>query len=500
MIIQNLIKWLMKNLRILLSLFQGKKIRYGLFFNSLFLAISLMKRFKTFRFVRWIILGLGIANLIFSVFIIISFSDIDFSKFEIPTLSMILSIIIGLVPVFFTDSWFYIYQGMKASAGTFLSGIIGNIVTTPEYNFEAKYLNGVTELKYDEYFDEYIPKEDQDTEINKSNYTKYLLILAAVTTIGTAIGIVYYYHPEYYTIMFEYFSNIFNRRGGDPDPDSGPSNSTGNNNSNNIKTGEAVRDIMSRTLSKINSNSSSSKAYLRVFEENHGFSYSDDFLNTAEEMISRNNKTLENFRKLPIAVVSKEDYANYIELLSENSKLKYYVDRDRINITEMPSTSYPGVKPESSISPPSSPETVPENLLSSQETIKPKSSQTYIDSFFPKRRGYSNLPSTSYEEMKPESPGSSLSSEDKRSITLEDSRTDIENYPSIPKTEEGFNDSASTTGSFLDENKAKLKNIFKRFGSKKPPVGETTVNPDYTTSTKGKERSIIDYPPVPDND
>jgi hypothetical protein len=487
MIIQKLIKWLMKNLRVLLNLFEGKKIRYGIIFNSLFMAISIIKRFKTFRFVRWIILGLGIANLIFSIFIVISFSDIDFSIYNIPTLSMIISIIIGIFPIFFTDSWFYIYQGVKASVGTLLSGIIGNIVTTPDYNFEAKYLNGVTEQEYDEYFDENIPKGDQDTGINKSNYTKYLLILAGITLLG--LGVVYYYHPEYYALMYEYVSNIFNRRGGGPDPDPDYSKEGTNNNiDNNLSTerlrGKAAHDIINRTVNKVNDNCASSYAYLNNIEQGLGATRSGDFLKNVEELINRNDKILANFSKLPQPALMDIDNDRYNELLNYNNQLKEFVEKTH-NF------------PSSIVSVPSSPESVPQDLLSSQETIKPKSSQTIIDNFFKSKKDNSiNLPSSSSVGIHSGNDSSSI--EDTSSIYIADTRTNVENTPPIAKST--LPDSGSTTSVVTEENKAKLKNIWKRFGSKKPPVGETTINPEYAPSTKSRASSILEYPPIPETD
>jgi len=479
-----IIKWLVKNLRNLIKLFEGKKIRYGLIFNSLFMAISLIKRFKTFRFVRWIILGFGIANLIFSIFIVISFSDIDFSKFEIPTLSMIFSIIIGILPVFFTDSYFYIYNAVKESSRTLLRSIIGNIVT-PEFNFETNNLNGVTEQEYDDFMDENFKDKDQDTEMNKSNKTKYLLILAGITIVG--LGVVYYYHPEYYALMYEYISNIFNRRGGDPD--SGTNNNMDNNLSNERLRGRAAHDIITRTVNKVNNNCAASYSYLSIIKKDH-FSDNSDFLQRIEELISNNDKSLQNFSKLPEPTLMDIDIAKYNELLNYNNQLKDFIETQKVIKSNlhpplMGSTCPAGIKPETIDSIPSSPENAPQDLLSSQETIKPKTNQTLLDKFFIKKENVTfNIP--------PADTSSSSSS-----IYIEDTRTNVENPPSVSETE--IPDSVEKTLNTV-ENKTKIKNIWKRFKSKKPPVGETTIEPDYDSSIKTRNSSISDYPTVPESD
>src|SRR6266498_324939 len=126
-ILAMIISWSIKNLRKILKIFTGKHVKIGIFLKSLFLGISLIKKFKTFTIVRLIIQGLALANLLFSIFIIISFSDIDFSSINIPPLTQLISIIFGILPFFFTDSAYYIYYLIKGNVKFYLNNIIENI-------------------------------------------------------------------------------------------------------------------------------------------------------------------------------------------------------------------------------------------------------------------------------------------------------------------------------------------------------------------------------------
>jgi hypothetical protein len=108
---------------------------------------------------------------------------------------------------------------------------------------------------------------------------------------------------------------------------------------------------------------------------------------------------------------------------------------------------------------------LPQDLLSSQETIKPKFSQTIIDSFFKRNDKSTNLPSAF-----------GIKSENSSLEDITDTRTNIGDSPQIPAPKIENSDSVSTTSSDLTENRRRMKNIWKGLlsKSKKPPVGETT--------------------------
>src|SRR6266498_733922 len=207
-ILAMIISWSIKNLRKILKIFTGKHVKIGIFLKSLFLGISLIKKFKTFTIVRLIIQGLALANLLFSIFIIISFSDIDFSSINIPPLTQLISIIFGILPFFFTDSAYYIYYLIKGNVKFYLNNIIENITYNTVASDIIDNLNNdnIEEIHYD--YGQNIDNAPIEEEEFINNWNTKSILIISVSVIG--LGLIYYYHPEYYTITYDYITNCYN--------------------------------------------------------------------------------------------------------------------------------------------------------------------------------------------------------------------------------------------------------------------------------------------------
>jgi len=231
-----------KILRTLAKNMDGKKIGILFIFKYWMNIFYLIKKLKYFSFVRILIKGFAILNLLLSIFIFIAFSDIDLSQLNAPTLTQAFSIIIGLFPIIFTDGFFYLYYLLKENIRKTMFSILENIALVEHDSL-------IKDKLWDEFEIESIIKENENIE-NKSiisnedavenkssNKTKYSIIIGTLIILG--IGISYYYHPEYYTLMYDYIANYFsNRKGGD-----GPGNKPGFNPVNKPTETEAFKGI-----------------------------------------------------------------------------------------------------------------------------------------------------------------------------------------------------------------------------------------------------------------
>src|SRR6266542_2747889 len=307
-ILAMIISWSIKNLRKILKIFTGKHVKIGIFLKSLFLGISLIKKFKTFTIVRLIIQGLALANLLFSIFIIISFSDIDFSSINIPPLTQLISIIFGILPFFFTDSAYYIYYLIKGNVKFYLNNIIENITYNTVASDIIDNLNNdnIEEIHYD--YGQNIDNAPIEEEEFINNWNTKSILIISVSVIG--LGLIYYYHPEYYTITYDYITNCYNitynyitnffniGRGGE-DPDN-------NGIANTLK---ASNELF---LNNKFRNTNSVPPYL---------------LDNIKKTIDRNNFIIENYRKIPRIFYNNNDNKNYEILLDLNTHLEKELER-----------------------------------------------------------------------------------------------------------------------------------------------------------------------------
>src|SRR6266540_2278309 len=318
-ILAMIISWSIKNLRKILKIFTGKHVKIGIFLKSLFLGISLIKKFKTFTIVRLIIQGLALANLLFSIFIIISFSDIDFSSINIPPLTQLISIIFGILPFFFTDSAYYIYYLIKGNVKFYLNNIIENITYNTVASDIIDNLNNdnIEEIHYD--YGQNIDNAPIEEEEFINNWNTKSILIISVSVIG--LGLIYYYHPEYYTITYDYITNFFNIGRGGEDPDN-----NGIANTSNVmdykgkgRADVSVTKFMEETSNEINDilnnkirNTNSVPPYL---------------LDNIKKTIDRNNFIIENYRKIPRIFYTNNDNKNYEILLDLNTHLEKELER-----------------------------------------------------------------------------------------------------------------------------------------------------------------------------
>src|SRR6266498_3819003 len=332
-ILAMIISWSIKNLRKILKIFTGKHVKIGIFLKSLFLGISLIKKFKTFTIVRLIIQGLALANLLFSIFIIISFSDIDFSSINIPPLTQLISIIFGILPFFFTDSAYYIY---------YLNNIIENITYNTVASDIIDNLNNdnIEEIHYD--YGQNIDNAPIEEEEFINNWNTKSILIISVSVIG--LGLIYYYHPEYYTITYDYITNCYNitynyitnffnigRGGEDPDNNGIANTSNVMDYKGKGRADVSVTKFMEETSNEINDTLNNTIEASNELFLNNKFRNTNSvppyLLDNIKKTIDRNNFIIENYRKIPRIFYTNNDNKNYEILLDLNTHLEKELER-----------------------------------------------------------------------------------------------------------------------------------------------------------------------------
>ena len=215
-LLSSLLNLLIKYLRkIVIAINSSKEIKkFGMFMYLLNL-LYVLKKFKFMKHMNVLFKILNVIYVIFTLIIMVSFSGIDFSKLDMPTITIIISALIGLIPLFLLDIIKEVFYNLKEYIKSFLKNIIENVteesdtsVDTPEptdgfsFNKNTKEIEGYYNLG-----EESASKEQQDKSLNWFRIT-LLICLSSLT-----LGWIYYYHPEYYDQIVTFLRDKFG--GGD---------------------------------------------------------------------------------------------------------------------------------------------------------------------------------------------------------------------------------------------------------------------------------------------
>lgn len=235
-----LLKILVKNLRLVNKYLDNPKSKFSIlgYIKYITNILFLFKRLKYFKSLKYIINVFATLNLLISLFVILTLADLDFSKLNMPTLTWLSTSIIGIFPIFLTESIQNFFISIKDYLKNIFKRIIINIMNTPDQipsgditpptpnegniKLPSRLPKGNSLEDIEEYFrDKYnLGEEGYEENKNKWGVLNYVLLTTIV------IGITYIYFPEYYESLYYYIRNYFKGDGPEGGSSSGGSNTT----------------------------------------------------------------------------------------------------------------------------------------------------------------------------------------------------------------------------------------------------------------------------------
>jgi hypothetical protein len=235
-----LLKILVKNLRFVSKYLDNPKSKFSIlgYIKYITNILFLFKRLKYFRSLKYIINVFATLNLLISLFVILTLADLDFSKLNMPTLTWLSTSIIGILPIFLTESIQNFFISFKDYLKNIFKRIIINIMNTPDQipsgditppipnepniKLPSRLPKGNSLEDIEEYFrDKYnLGEEGYEGNKNKWGILNYVLLTTVV------VGITYIWFPEYYESLYYYIRNYFKGDGPEGGSSSGGSNTT----------------------------------------------------------------------------------------------------------------------------------------------------------------------------------------------------------------------------------------------------------------------------------
>jgi hypothetical protein len=145
----------------------------------------------------------------------------------------------------------------------------------------------------------------------RSSSKKYYLILAIASGITITFGYIYYYHPEYYTDLYNYIINYINQRRGGPDtgPNLDPLSAKAGKNKFSI-------DWINHYVKRVEQKGYETSQILKSSMIINGSQVGTDELKTLSYDIASNNFFIDKLKSIPKNLISSDDISK-VEYLEE---------------------------------------------------------------------------------------------------------------------------------------------------------------------------------------